>query len=389
MPSTAHGWGIYGLNLMLNWAEDPDLFVLPSLLPPPQVLSLDEPKRRLIEPSIAASRALINDLASFAGRTATVPALVLHDLGRNLDADRSAHGVDLQGNPTVGIVFNDSTRVSPAMLETARRYAHFVAGSRWNATHLTNAGIGPVSAVLQGIDPALFHPAPRRGLHPGRFTVFSGGKIEYRKGQDLVVLAFRAFASRHPEAVLITAWHNFWPRSARSINRNPDLAPLAFGPDNQTDIQAWVAANGVPAEKFIDLGVVPNAKVPRILHEMDVALFPNRCEPGTNLVAMEAMACGVPTILARNTGHLDIIGEGTCLTLDRQRPVPDLVEIGTEGWGESDVEEIVAALETVWRDRQSAQDMGARGATAMATLSWGQQIAELKTVLMPYTARPG
>jgi glycosyltransferase involved in cell wall biosynthesis len=387
MPSTAHGWGIYGLNLMLNWAKDPDLFVFSSLLPPPQVLSLDEPTRRLIEPSIAASRALINDLASFAGRTATVSALVLHNLGRNLNPNLSAHNVYLQGNPTVGIVFNDSTLVSPAMLEAARRYAHFVAGSSWNATQLTNAGIGPVSTVLQGIDPALFHPAPRRGLYPGRFTVFSGGKIEYRKGQDLVVLAFRAFASRHPGAVLVAAWHNYWPHLARSINRNPDLAPLVLGPDNQMDIPAWVAANGVPAEKFVDLGPVPHREMPRILHEMDVALFPNRCEPGTNLVAMEAMACGVPTILACNTGHLDIIGEDTCLMLDRQAPVPSLAEIGTEGWGESDVEEIVEAIESVWRDRQAAEDMGARGAKAMATMSWARQIAELKTVLMPYALR--
>ena len=41
-----------------------------------------------------------------------------------------------------------------------------------------------------------------------------------------------------------------------------------------------------------------------VMQEADVALFPNRCEGGNNLVALEAIASGVPTILSANTGHL-------------------------------------------------------------------------------------
>ena len=59
--------------------------------------------------------------------------------------------------------------------------------------------------------------------------------------------------------------------------------------------------------QVLDLGRVPNAGMPRILRECDVAVFPNRAEGGTNLVAMKCMACGVPTILSANTGHLDLI----------------------------------------------------------------------------------
>ena len=33
--------------------------------------------------------------------------------------------------------------------------------------------------------------------------------------------------------------------------------------------------------------------------------------------------------------------------------------LGTAGWGESDVEEIVEALETLYRDREAARTMGA------------------------------
>ena len=47
--------------------------------------------------------------------------------------------------------------------------------------------------------------------------------------------------------------------------------------------------------------------MPKYLISSDTALFPNRCESGTNLVAMEAMAAGIPVILSNNSGHLDLI----------------------------------------------------------------------------------
>src|SRR3546814_1575573 len=56
-----------------------------------------------------------------------------------------------------------------------------------------------------------------------------------------------------------------------------------------------------------------------IVREMDAALFLSRCEGGTNLVAMECMACGVPTVLSANTGHLDLVGSGVCIPLETQR----------------------------------------------------------------------
>jgi hypothetical protein len=40
--------------------------------------------------------------------------------------------------------------------------------------------------------------------------VFTGGKIEFRKAQHLVLMAFREFAARHDDAVLVAAWHSPW-----------------------------------------------------------------------------------------------------------------------------------------------------------------------------------
>jgi hypothetical protein len=57
----------------------------------------------------------------------------------------------------------------------------------------------------------LFRPRPKTGWHGDRFKIFSGGKLEFRKGQDLVLLAFRAFAHRHSDVLLGTAWSQPWP----------------------------------------------------------------------------------------------------------------------------------------------------------------------------------
>ncbi len=107
---------------------------------------------------------------------------------------------------------------------------------------------------------------------------------------------------------------------------------------------------------------------------MDVALFPNRAEGSNNMVAMECMAAGVPLILSANTGHLDLIDDDNCYPLWHQSPVdwrPD--GGGTEYWRESDVDEMVAALEWAYEDRADAHVRGQRAAARMAPLTWQRQ----------------
>jgi len=237
--------------------------------------------------------------------------------------------------------------------------------------------------VLQGIDPTLFHPAPRAGHMGERFCVFSGGKLEYRKGQDIAVAAFARFARRHPDALLVSAWHNPWPELVKSLADSRVTASVPFTADGRPDVQLWTRAAGIPPHQFLDLGAVPNAAMPTILREMDVAVFPNRCEGGTNLVAMECMACGIPTILSDNTGHKDLIAADNCYVLSRQSAII-LDDRGTQGWGESDVDEIVESLEAVWQQRDESRRRGAMGAEAMAQLSWRRQIGRLHDVLQLY-----
>jgi glycosyltransferase involved in cell wall biosynthesis len=96
---------------------------------------------------------------------------------------------------------------------------------------------------------------------------------------------------------------------------------------------------------------------------------------------MEAMAAGVPTILSANTGHLDLIERDNCIPLARQYPV--LVDDipGTEGWGTSDIDEVVEALDKLYIDHQRAEETGARGAKTLHRLTWSRQIDQLLAII--------
>ena len=139
---------------------------------------------------------------------------------------------------------------------------------------------------------------------------------------------------------------------------------------------------GLPEGSFIDLGTIPNDQTPGYLAAANVALFPNRCEPGTNLVAMEAMATGVPCIISANTGHLDIIREDNCLALTTQHPVEPIAPFtGAEGWGESSVDEILSALEITYSEQDRVRQIGMAGAATMEEFSWSAQSKQLIDVI--------
>lgn len=371
-----HGWGIYGLNLALSWASDPEVAHGTTKEIKENVISIDPLRWRALEPFRVRSAAVLQRLLKEPTHPVTLNTVLLTALNNRLNSEPGPHGGPLLGAPSLGVVFFESEDLGQEARQASERYNCIVAGSSWNAGVLRAHGIAHVETVLQGIDSTLFHSAPRRGLFPDRFLVFSGGKLEARKGQDNVMAAWRIFAARHPDAILVTAWHNPWPATSRGVDAVGHTAPLPFTKDGAPDVNGWAAANGIKPDQFINLGFLPNASMPTILREMDAAVFPNRCEGGTNLVAMETMACGVPCILSANTGHLDLLRDGSALALKEQRAIP-----GLPGWRESNIDEIVNALETLYTDRARAAAIGAAGARLLSGLTWAKTAAEMKRII--------
>lgn len=151
--------------------------------------------------------------------------------------------------------------------------------------------------------------------------------------------------------------------------------PPRILPNNMVDVKTWALENGADEEGFLDLGFLGRHQIAGLLADCDAAVFPNRCEGATNLVAMEAMACGVPVVLSNNTGHRDLLksrtqGDDLCLTLDHQVPVADR-DGSRFGWGESSVDELVEALERIHADCAAAKARAARAKAFIRTeRSW-------------------
>ena len=118
--------------------------------------------------------------------------------------------------------------------------------------------------------------------------------------------------------------------------------------------------------------------MPAVFASADVAIFPNRCEAGTNLVAMEAMASGVPSILSSNTGHLDLIKQGNCLSLLKMSPSQPFAHYsGVSGWMEPDVNEMVEALEKVYENHKETAQMAKVGHQSLQSFNWTKQVNSL------------
>lgn len=274
-------------------------------------------------------------------------------------------------------VFED-THIPPDKLEGIKQFDHWIACSTWAQGILQEYGIAS-TVIYQGFDETLFHPAPRRRPDDGRFLVYVGGKLEFRKNQTGAIEMFKRFRAlpEGKDAILVTALANKWPQTMDGIWLDGHLKGVPVTRLGVQDIRAWLAANGIPDDAHIDLGMLPQADLANAMRECDCALFPNRCEGATNMIAPEAMGVGLPCIFSANTGHLDVINgdRGTfCIPLLDQSPVTLRTGLftGYTGWGESTIEEGVEALKTL-RNLSLAQrqEMGFRAADqAMIRFGW-------------------
>lgn len=375
------GWGILGLNLFERWSSDPDIQpLMGSTMSSQDLAGMDPLRYSVMQPAMTASNHFIESVT--AGRTdLRDSAVVVIDAFGNA-FQPAADRVGKVGIRNVARCIFEDTRLTNTT--PVAGYDSLLCASEWNARMLRAAGAAPVTMIHEGIDHSLFFPGPRSGiLDPECFYIFTGGKIEFRKGQDLVLFAFREFAARHDDAVLVTAWNSLWPERAAGFQANLP-APLRLNSKGTLDLRRWVTENGISPHQYIDLPMIPNHQLPAVLREMDCALQASRSEACTNLPAKEAMACGVPVIVANNTGMRDLIDGDNCLPLTSQDPVTDQPGIGTDGWGESRVEEIVVALEKLYTDTQMRKRIGARGAEWIVEKrrTWRDHTTDLKAHLL-------
>lgn len=180
-----------------------------------------------------------------------------------------------------------------------QRAARVVAVSDKTAAELQQIGVtsDKIMTIHNGVDPGEYHPGPperRRWGLPTRapLFLFAGDLRTRRKGLDVLLRAL----TLTPEAHLAVAG---------SLARSP--FPALAGSLGVADRVHWLGFQ---------------QDMPALMRSADALVFPSRYE-SCGLVILEAMASGIPVLVARTAGAAELVGDGGRV-LDDPEDVPTL-----------------------------------------------------------------
>lgn len=287
----------------------------------------------------------------------------------NIPVLQAIRGLDLmpihphvRGISNVGYGFcEDQLAMRHYALNAARHWDIVAVGSSWAHDHMLLALDGidkapDVVTAIQGVDQDLFCPSDTIKPDPAWFTVFSGGKWEFRKSQDVVIRAMAVMIERHKDVRLVASWWNPWDASAQTMQDSTLVKLARTGHGATADMEYTAYQNGIPEDRVQFVGKTPHIEMPAIMSACNVGLFPNRCEAGTNLVMMEAMACDMPVIAVCQHGHADVTRQ-----LEGEVRLPtNKFQVSRNGmpvaeWFEPDLDATIAALEYAYQNRDLQQ----------------------------------
>ena len=273
------------------------------------------------------------------------------------------------------------------LTERSRNWAkHFdkvLGGSSWCIERMHAHGITNCDVLIQGIDPEIFYPIDDPP-DPERFVIFSGGKFELRKGQDLVLRAVKIMQDKYPDVWLVNCWYNFWPASTRLMSYS---SHIRFEHRNEEPWTATMARtyadNGLDSGRIVTCELMPQNLQRDLYSRTDIGLFPNRCEGGTNLVLMEYMACARPVIASDTSGHRDIVNKNNALLLNQLSPfnVTDAKGELIARWQEPSLDEIVAQLEFAYHHRRHIRQIGLQAGSDLKQFTWALSARRLLEIM--------
>ena len=141
----------------------------------------------------------------------------------------------------------------------------------------------PISVIHHGVDPR-FRPdlEPLPDL-PERYVLMVGNRGQYKDG-DTLVRAFARIAGDHDDLQLLCIGGGPWNRRERDMLSEAGIERRAL----QTSLS--------------------DARMPAAYANAAAFVFPSRFE-GFGLPALEAMACGAPTVLAQATSLPEVGGD--------------------------------------------------------------------------------
>jgi len=254
------------------------------------------------------------------------------------------------GSIKVGITFSDR-KIPNDLVIKSKHYDFIVSGSSWSQKLLESYGVKS-TVIHQGINPIIFNESRKiKKYFTDDFFLFSGCKYETRKGQDVIIKAFKSICDKYADIKLVCNWTNTYTKD-----------------DGKDDL----IKAGIPQDRVIMTPLHSNEMMAEIYQNTDLGIFPSRCEAGTNLVMMEYMACGKPCIGTIGTGQGDILNSENGLPLNSKGII---VLKSTEGeiisnWEEPDSDHLIELIKWSYENRKKIQMLGKNAAQTMKTKTW-------------------
>jgi glycosyltransferase involved in cell wall biosynthesis len=187
---------------------------------------------------------------------------------------------------------------------------------------------------VTALPPPQDHEARRRRLGVGDGFVLSLATMEPRKGLDILIRAMAAPTA--PDLPLVLVGAPGWG----------GLDPIALAREA-----------GLPRERIIVLGRLPDPDLAAVLAGATVLTVPSRAE-GFGLPAIEGMQAGVPVVTSSDPALLEVGGDAV---------LPSLT---------GDAESLAAALAQVCNDPGLAARMRAAGRRRAADFTWERAARE-------------
>lgn len=284
---------------------------------------------------------------------------------------------NVRGKRNYGYTFFENELTGNSVLN-AKNYDKVFAGSTWCKERMIEKGISNSGLLIQGVDPDLFYPI-EEDSDSKLFRIFSGGKFELRKGQDLVLKAVKILQQKYDDIVLINAWYNIWPATMGTMRLSKHIAFDVAGNSWIDQMRYICKINNIDGQKILTLPLTPNEKMRELYKKTDLGLFPNRCEGGTNLVLMEYMACGKPVIASFNSGHKDILTDENSYPLKKMKEFKIYDNDNTLmcNWEEPDIDEIVTLIEFAYNNRDAIKQKGKKAGEDLKKYSWAASAESL------------
>lgn len=194
--------------------------------------------------------------------------------------------------------FADS--VKPDRLVVNSRYLQ-----GWYAERYPNLRI---TVLTNGVDLEIFRPRWEQrediaslkrelGLPPDKKIVLFVGRVSPEKGLHHLLRAFAVLAHRRTEVMLLVVGEY------RTGNGGGGDARAAYGEEVRRQCAPW------PGRCRL-LGVVPPSQIQRYYRLGDLLVVPSQFEEPFGMVAIEAMASGVPVLAARKGGLPEFVVPG-------------------------------------------------------------------------------